>query len=228
MSNSRTGLIIIGRFGFEWDYQASEYELETLPNSVKLYAIEMVYVPEGPFEAGDPLGKMVLTMHFSVLMRIVQAPTSCNSSEAISVCDGVGSLCYQNQYGARSGGDQSGPIPATFPNGYDAFYLMKYKIAQGQYAAMLNTLSDLQSANRAIHGSSAYEDRGTIERIDGQYVAQNPDRTCNYIGWEDGALFADWAGLRPYTELEYEKAARGPMPAVANEFAWGTTNIFPR
>jgi len=37
--------------------------------------------------------------------------------------------------------------------------------------------------------------------------------------------FADWAGLRPMTELEFEKAARGTdIPAVVNEFAWGSTS----
>jgi hypothetical protein len=27
------------------------------------------------------------------------------------------------------------------------------------------------------------------------------------------------------TELEYEKACRGPLMPVANEYAWGTTTI---
>jgi formylglycine-generating enzyme required for sulfatase activity len=190
-----------------------------------MYAIEMVYVPDGPFEAGDPLGKNGPDNAFFSLNEDSTGTYLVTSSEAISVCDGEGSLCYQNQYGRGRGGDQMGPIPADYPNGYDAFYLMKYKINQGQYAAMLNTLSDLQTANRAIFGSSAYEDRGTIKRVNSRYVAESPDRACNYLGWEDGALFADWAGLRPYTELEYEKAARGPVEAVANEYAWGTTNI---
>lgn len=41
----------------------------------------------------------------------------------------------------------------------------------------------------------------------------------------DGAAYADWAGLRPMTELEYEKACRGNQTPVANEFAWGSTSI---
>jgi hypothetical protein len=209
----------------EWDYAASDYTIDELPESVEMYAIEMVYVPDGPFETGDPLGKNGPDNAFFSLNEDSTGTYRVTSSEAISVCDEDGSLCYQNQYGRGRGGDQKGPIPAEYPNGYDAFYLMKYKISQGQYAEMLNTLSDLQTANRAIFGSSAYEDRGTIKRVNGRYVAENPDRACNYLGWEDGALFADWAGLRPFTELEYEKAARGPVEAVANEYAWGTTSI---
>jgi hypothetical protein len=43
---------------------------------------------------------------------------------------------------------------------------------------------------------------------------------------ERGALgFAAWAGLRPMTELEYEKACRGPVKPVADEYPWGTTEI---
>ena len=57
------------------------------------------------------------------------------------------------------------------------------------------------------------------ESTDGEWIA------CNYISWTDLCAYADWAALRPMTELELEKAARGPKPAVAGEYAWGTTNI---
>ncbi|MCP4710862.1 MAG: hypothetical protein GY869_19750, partial [Planctomycetes bacterium] len=43
--------------------------------------------------------------------------------------------------------------------------------------------------------------------------------------WDDGLAYADWAGLRPFTELEFEKACRGPELPVPNEFAWGNTSI---
>ncbi|MCK5906240.1 MAG: SUMF1/EgtB/PvdO family nonheme iron enzyme, partial [Flavobacteriales bacterium] len=41
------------------------------------------------------------------------------------------------------------------------------------------------------------------EPNDGQTIA------CNYLSWADDAAYSDWAGLRPMTELEYEKACRG-------------------
>ena len=37
--------------------------------------------------------------------------------------------------------------------------------------------------------------------------------------------YLDWAGLRPMTELEYEKICRGPSAPVAGEYAWGSTTI---
>jgi len=36
--------------------------------------------------------------------------------------------------------------------------------------------------------------------------------------------FADWAGLRPYTEFEYTKAARGPLAPQPMEYAWNTSS----
>ena len=54
---------------------------------------------------------------------------------------------------------------------------------------------------------------------DGQHIA------CNCISWADCAAYADWAALRPMTELEFEKACRGTASAVANEYAWGSTSI---
>lgn len=57
------------------------------------------------------------------------------------------------------------------------------------------------------------------EATDGQWVA------CNHIRWSDLSAYLDWSGLRPMTELEGEKACRGPLAPVLNEFAWGTTTI---
>jgi formylglycine-generating enzyme required for sulfatase activity len=58
------------------------------------------------------------------------------------------------------------------------------------------------------------------EADDGMNIA-----LCN-LGWPDGCAYADWAGLRPMTELEYEKVCRGPEVSVPLEFAWHTTNIY--
>jgi len=60
------------------------------------------------------------------------------------------------------------------------------------------------------------------EATDGEWLA------CNFLSWMDLAAFCDWAGLRPMTELEYEKASRGGNATdntVAGEYAWGTAYI---
>jgi formylglycine-generating enzyme required for sulfatase activity len=142
----------------------------------------------------------------------------------------------------------------TFPNGYSAFYCMKYELSQGGYRDFLNTLSYTQqvnhmavapssiistwilnSANRnylkikspgtnpttpAEIGCDADGDLIWNESTDGENIA------CNFLSWVDQAAYLVWAGLRPLTELEYEKAARGIQSSVAGEYAWGNANIF--
>jgi formylglycine-generating enzyme required for sulfatase activity len=57
------------------------------------------------------------------------------------------------------------------------------------------------------------------------YETDAPHVACNWLLWSDGAAFAAWAGLRPMTELEFEKACRGPLRPVPDEYAWGTAGI---
>ena len=47
----------------------------------------------------------------------------------------------------------------------------------------------------------------------------------NYISWAGLTAYLDWSGLRPMSELEFERAGRGPYRAVSGEYAWGSTSI---
>ncbi len=53
---------------------------------------------------------------------------------------------------------------------------------------------------------------------DGQTLA------CNYMSAYDMLAYCDWSGLRPMSELEYEKACRRPYPQLPEkgEYAWNT------
>lgn len=55
--------------------------------------------------------------------------------------------------------------------------------------------------------------------VDGQ------DLAMNLVSMYDLLAYADFAGLRPMTELEYEKACRGDRPVVNDEYAWGSVTI---
>jgi formylglycine-generating enzyme required for sulfatase activity len=57
------------------------------------------------------------------------------------------------------------------------------------------------------------------EAGDGGWIA------CNFLSWADGAAYMDWAGLRPMSELEFEKAARGSRVNATGEYAWGSTSV---
>jgi len=113
-------------------------------------------------------------------------------------------------------------LSSAFPKGFGAFYCMKYEITQGQYTDFLNLLTASQAGNRYYSTTSS---RYTIGGTWPNYTNGAPDRACNYLSWADGVALADWAGLRPLTELEFEKACRGPLVPVPNEYAWGSTTI---
>ena len=54
---------------------------------------------------------------------------------------------------------------------------------------------------------------------DGQTIA------ANYLSWDDLMAYLDWSGLRPMTNLEFDKVSRGTLTRLGNEYIWGTTNI---
>jgi formylglycine-generating enzyme required for sulfatase activity len=64
---------------------------------------------------------------------------------------------------------------------------------------------------------------GTDEPV--RFFTSAPARACNYMSWPDITAYADWSGLRPITELEFEKACRGPVEPLASEYAWGTLDL---
>lgn len=57
------------------------------------------------------------------------------------------------------------------------------------------------------------------EGADGKAIA------CNYLSWADLTALLDWAGLRPLTELEFERACRGDTDPFADAYAWANTTI---
>lgn len=196
------------------------------PVTPAVFGIEMVSIPAGPFFLGDP---DPAALDYGGFFRAGPggAPDGLYpvvSEAAIEVGPEPGRLDYRVKQPEYQG-DRRGPVPAAFPKGTAAFYVMKYEVAQGEYAAFLNTLGDEASYFRAIHAGRDYaRTRGSIALVDGRYVAASPARPANRVSWDDGCAFADWAGLRPMTDLEWVKACRGPERPVARAFPWGTAS----
>jgi hypothetical protein len=197
-----------------WNYAAHGITNATTLE-VNVYAIEMVYVPEGEFNVGGGGGYNAFTS------------TTINTSNATTHPTGVGSL------GGQAGGYPTGitpPATSNWPNGYAAFYCMKYEISQQQYVDFLNSLTPTQSVNRVqsyiYYGSSlGYSRYSIIGDGLGNFSTVLPNVACNFITFNDGKAYSDWAGLRPMTELEYEKACRGNMLPTYWDFAWGENTI---
>jgi formylglycine-generating enzyme required for sulfatase activity len=73
----------------------------------------------------------------------------------------------------------------------------------------------------AVYGCNLNANTTYNEAADGEWIA------CNYLNWMDGCAYLQWSGLRPMTELEFEKACRGNQTAVSGEYAWGNTTYDP-
>lgn len=71
----------------------------------------------------------------------------------------------------------------------------------------------------AIYGNDANNNNVYNEEDDGLALPVS-------IRVKDFLAFLDWSALRPMTEFEYEKACRGPVTPLLNEFAWGTTDSY--
>ena len=196
--------------------------------TLRVLAVEMVYVPEGPFSLGSGGG---LTSEFHLLAAdpATRTPYRVTSQASIPVGTAVGSLNYET---SNNGGDGLGPIPASFPKGYRAFYCMKYEVSQEQYAGFFNTLTQTQKQTLyALIGpaksSAASVARNTLDWSGGGDAEVSlPAVPMNFVRDRTINAYLDWSGLRPMTELEFEKAGRGPLDPVAGEYAWGTTAAY--
>jgi len=186
---------------------------------IKVFAIEMVYVPQGAFYVGSG-GTELGSLTNGSWTGGATIPLLISSENELTIAQTAGNL-----WGTSTSPDNTiggaGTLAAAFPKGYDAFYCMKYEMSQQQYVDFLNTITSTQASNRYSSGSTGF--RYGISVSGGVYSTSNPYVAYNWLSWMDGAAYTDWAGLRPMTELEFEKACRGTATPVAGEYAWGNT-----
>lgn len=199
---------------WNWDEDMTSHDLI----EVRVFAIEMVYVPLGAFHVGDGA-----TTNIRGRFRDASAnvPMQISSEGALTLGGSVsGNLASSDTANMETADDfgqfTTQTLPATFPKGYAGFYCMKYEISQKQYADFLNTIP---SAQASIRTSSNFSFSG------GTYITNKPHVANHLMSWADGICYAMWAGLRPMTELEFEKACRGNQTPVVGEYAWGTAGI---
>jgi len=189
-----------------WDLTANKGITKDTKVSVRAFGIEMVFIPEGPFYLGSG-GTEPYRFYKYTDGTQHTLPYRVTSAGAIPTGQQAGKLWARR--GAQP--EDKGEIPAAFPNGYAAFYCMKFHIRVWQYTDFLNMLDAAQADAR-------YPNKVRFRQIDRsgeppKYTCSSSDRwrSCVALSWADGAAVAAWAGLRPMTELEYEKVTRGPM-----------------
>jgi hypothetical protein len=242
-SGQATGNIALNGVQFVWNYG-----LDGLTTAVAkaantlhtIYGIEMVYIPQGSFYAGD--GSPSASGEFAFTQgSTVTTPWYIQNESAIQTTGNASGTYYYQNTGAKGDEFPTGSaflIPSSFPKGYGAFYLMKYELTEGQWVAFFNTLSPTAKPYRDITSGNAHTGgKNSQSVVNRNTIAWNsaipsspattlrPARPISYVSWPDVAAYAEWAALRPITELEFEKAARGvDNPATPSEFAWGSTS----
>lgn len=233
-----SGSVMAKNVRFAWDYgqdRLSDVEAMAANTVNKIFGIEMVYVPHGSFYAGD--GNSSSDYRFKQ-GSTDEEPWYIQSETAITTTNSANDGFYYQSTGAV-GESSTGSvflIPTSFPKGYQAIYVMKYELTEGQWVSFFNTLSTVAKVNRDItssvqggKGSDGVVDRNTIawdsSKATLEATTLRPDRPVTYISWPDLLAYADWAALRPMTELEFEKTARGKdIQPIPDEFVWGTTS----
>jgi formylglycine-generating enzyme required for sulfatase activity len=204
-SGNGVGDVNYANAAVRWNYGADGV-LDNENVEVKVYAVEMVYIPQSPFNLGNASAESNKFRDGGVNTWY---PVS--SENAIPCGTSAGQLYASSNF------DNSGTIPASFPKGFKAFWIMKYEFSKQQYLDFLNTLDQTSATNRNNIGAT-----GNVPAMQ----VQEPERAAHSFSVMNVMAWLDWAAMRPMTELEYEKACRGgnnsPSPL---EYAWGNTTI---
>ncbi len=195
-------------------------------NSVQLsvLAIEMVFVPQGAFKLGDG-GDSTVNFNESIFCRgndtlpfIVKSEDSiiCNQNDSNS----LRTHCYNSNLGCLNS------VRPSFPKGFNGFYCMKYEITTGQHADFLNMINPTAATANFVDTStisSFLNKRMTLIKTGSVYSTTTPHRQAASMKESTSIAYLAWSGLRPMTEMEYEKVCRGTENPVKNEYAWGNT-----
>lgn len=210
---------------------------------IKVMALEMVRVPVGAFSLGD--GTSDRTYHRGDdpnASYIVDSEMTMTRGNTATDFDG-GSASYS--------GDVPADFPKGYASFICMKYLLTQQQyvdflnclpRNAQDARTASDLSGTTVTNNFVmrnsaspgygNGISCSNDIGTgnitffcdldndgipNEENDGQH------KIAGYLTNADIYAYLDWAGLAPMTSLQYEKACRGTLSAVAEEYAWGST-----
>lgn len=226
-----------------WDFHADGFA-GSGDLDFRVLGIEMVYVPEDPFYLGSgPAlleGESNETDEFYAGGSLTKQPYYVDTEAAIPVGNVAGGLYFEDSYAPDGVATyrpalRSGTIPADFPKGYRAFYCMKHEVSQELWAEFMNTLTRTQQdardnfddvmnpdGDRWRNGYFLYN----LGSDPGIASTNRPNLPAGHMSMYDMWALLDWAALRPMSELEFEKAMRGPEYPLNNEFAWGAPGLF--
>lgn len=251
-SAAGTGTFTQTGIKLRWNYGANGVaDLGGL--EIKVFAIEMVYVAQGAFYVGSG-GTETRSFTDGSWVSGASIPFRITSENAINIGQSPGNLwgfsaignpgvlsaafpkgfaafysmkyeLSQQQYvdflNTLTRGQQNTRTLTDLSTGITSV-LNRYVMTNTSTVANRNGISTdvtIHTSDPLVFYCDLNENGIGGEALDGQWIA------INFLSWMDGSAYLDWSGLRPITELEFEKALRGPATPVPNEYAWGTNQI---
>ncbi|MEI7528064.1 MAG: kelch repeat-containing protein [Elusimicrobiota bacterium] len=189
-----------------WNYAADGVSAANA--QVKVFAISMVKIPQGSF----------VYMAGGSANTNYNTPTNYNGGLQATIT-GPGVATGNGSNNLPSG------APVGWPNGYNGFYIGRYEITQGQYADFLNTVASSTAAARHEETVSSDHNITNAGAYPNKYAAVDRNAAKNYLSVADAWSYLSWAGLRPPTEMEWEKAGRDISDTItdARTYPWGNT-----
>uniref|UniRef100_UPI002041B2A7 glycine-rich protein n=1 Tax=Odoribacter lunatus TaxID=2941335 RepID=UPI002041B2A7 len=207
---------------------------------VAVHAIEMVYIPYGSYYLGD---------NYSAYSFALSGKSPCLiDSEAAVTLNTVNSTSTSVTLPAAFPKGYAGFYIMKYETSQEQYmeFLNSLTLTQQKAHVTNNNFStmnrgdyvfgsDLTTPTRrngivfieqrgkdgpAVFGNNLNPANDLFSPDDGQTLA------CNQLSPYDMLAYCDWSGLRPMSELEYEKACRRPYPQIPEEgeYAWNSNS----
>ncbi len=203
---------------------------------VAVHAIEMVYVPYGAYYLGDASSYKSFAVGDTAAVVI-----DSESALTLSAKNGMPNVSLAASYPNGYAGfyvmkyETSQEQYVEFLNSL-TLDQQKARVANNNFSTMKRgdyvfgdiaqpscrngiVFIEQRKANTpVVFGNNLNPNNDLFSTDDGQTLA------CNYMSIEDMIAYCSWSGLRPMSELEYEKACRRFYPQVPDkgEYAWNT------
>jgi formylglycine-generating enzyme required for sulfatase activity len=245
-SANGNGTFTVTNAQLQWNYGANGLT-DNMVVDVQVFAIEHVYIPQGSFAAGDGLndGLGVATQFTVTTINTSDAtqrpagtgtlggqaggfPTGQTSPNRLwpngfnpfyCMKYEISQQGYVDFLNTLNRSQQANRVGANVSSGISSV-ANTYVMSNGQTMFERNIIRCDANIHPTLPVNFYCDYNGN--GIGGE-AADGKDIACNYLTWGDMAAYLDWVGLRPMTELEFEKCGRGNLLPVPGEFAWGNT-----
>ena len=234
-----------------WDFDADGVS-KVATARIRVFGLEMVYIPEGPFVVGEEHARKFFNGYQPTLIESPDATNRYGLAGVGFTGTGTNEDPYRGRLAGlgRPYTITTSALTNDYPNGYRAFYLMKQELTRQSFLDFLNTLSETQRAALLAKfarvdnkGVTHYNFWGTSDEIVVATLDNGLTHLSNAQPWRVAVLregtgepygysadeqflaYLDWAALRPMTDLEFEKACRGPRRPIPMEMPWGTPSF---